>query len=290
MAGAGRAPEADNPFSLQSRMIGGGARPALELLEARPRGPARGAPLLFVHGAFGGAWVWREIYLPWFARAGRFARAVSLRGHGRSEGRHALAATSLDDYLDDLLLAIGDCDEAPVVVGHSMGGYLAQLLLGRARMRGLALLASLPPDGLALVGPQLAATEPRMWLDALFGTVGLGGKPFAESAEMELLFSDGLPRELVARYAARATPEAPGALKELHIPRPVASALFCGVPTLVVGGGIDRLVGRDATLRTALYHGGRHEVSAGLGHFLMLDIGAETVAALLLDWLDHRGL
>ena len=61
-----------------------GGAPALELLEAVPDGEARGAPLLLAHGAFGGAWMWREIFMPVFAAAGRRVVAFSIRGHGAS--------------------------------------------------------------------------------------------------------------------------------------------------------------------------------------------------------------
>ena len=56
---------------LWERMVPGrDGMPALELVEAGPAGPATGAPILFVHGAFGGAWMWREIFMPYFAAAG----------------------------------------------------------------------------------------------------------------------------------------------------------------------------------------------------------------------------
>ena len=86
------------------------------------------------------------------------------------------------------------------------------------------------------------------------------------------------------------TPEAPGALAEAHLPSAVLSAALFGVPTLVVGGTNDRLVWRGSTLRTAFYHGGMHRTAQGLGHFMMLDVGAETVARLVLDWLEERRL
>ena len=47
-----------------------GEGPALELVEAFPDSQATGAPLLFVHGAFSGAWCWAERFLPFFARVG----------------------------------------------------------------------------------------------------------------------------------------------------------------------------------------------------------------------------
>ncbi len=57
-----------------TRMLARPGAPALEWIEARPGGKAQGAPLLFVHGAFGGAWIWGEIFLPHLARRGRGRR------------------------------------------------------------------------------------------------------------------------------------------------------------------------------------------------------------------------
>jgi len=66
--------------------------------------------------------------------------------------------------------------------------------------------------------------------------------------------------------------------------------MLYGLPTLVVGGLNDRLVLRSSTLRTAVYHGATHRMAPGMGHFMMLDIGAEEIARLVLDWLEERGL
>ncbi len=58
----------------------------------------------------------------------------------------------------------------------------------------------------------------------------------------------------------------------------------------MIGGGNDRLVWRASTLRTALYHAAAHRTVENLGHFMMLDRGAEEVARLVLDWLEERRL
>jgi pimeloyl-ACP methyl ester carboxylesterase len=107
-----------------------------------------------------------------------------------------------------------------------------------------------------------------------------------QAAGYQILFSEGLPRERVAAYAARMVPESSRALLEAHAPGPVIPAAFCGIPTLVVGGDNDRLVWRPSAIRTALYHGGLYRPAAGMGHFLQLDIGAEDVARDVLDWIE----
>jgi pimeloyl-ACP methyl ester carboxylesterase len=269
-------------------MLAAPGAPALQMIGAEPTGPRTGAPVLFLHGAFAGAWMWREIFMPHLARRGWASAAVSLRGHGGSEGRDALREARLSDYCDDVRRALAAFDEPPVVVAHSLGGLLAQMLIGRVTMRALALLASLPPEGLMLESPRLAAMEPRIWLEAFSGSLA-GAKQPITLAAYQLLFSEGLPPERVARYAARMIPEAPRALADAHLPGPVLSASAFGIPTLVVGGTADRLVSRGSNLRTALYHGAEHRMIDGVGHFLQLDLGAERVADELLAWLDRHG-
>ncbi len=39
----------------------------LEVLRREPASASESAPLLFVHGAFHGAWCWDVHFLPWFA-------------------------------------------------------------------------------------------------------------------------------------------------------------------------------------------------------------------------------
>ena len=140
-----RSDEAGAAPRVKARMLPGA--PGLEFVEAEPDFAPTGAPVLFVHGAFAGAWMWREVFMPFFARRGRACAAVSLRGHGGSEGRAGLRAARLSDYRDDLQRAFAALPEPPVVVAHSLGGLLAQQLIGREEMRALALLASLPPKG-----------------------------------------------------------------------------------------------------------------------------------------------
>ena len=56
----------------------------LDLISRYPETTPEPTPLLFVHGSFSDARVWDENFLPYFARRGYAAHAVSLRGHGRS--------------------------------------------------------------------------------------------------------------------------------------------------------------------------------------------------------------
>ena len=74
----------------------------LEIIEASPPKSRKGGarPLLFVHGAFAGAWCWAEHFLPYFAKQGFRACALSLSGHGGSPGRERLDWLSISDYVN----------------------------------------------------------------------------------------------------------------------------------------------------------------------------------------------
>ena len=273
-----------------ARRLAAAGLPTLELLEVRPPERREGsAPLLFIHGAFAGAWCWSESFLGFFGRQGRHAAAVSLRGHGGSEGHDALRRASLDDLADDVARAMASFGEPPVVVAHSLGGYLAQLLIRRADMRGLVLLGSLPPDGMALVGPRLALMEAKIWSEAVTATV-TDSRATIDLAGLQILFGEGIPRERALRYGAQLVPESPRALAEAHMPRPIFSSAMAGLPTLVLNGAADRLVWPADALRTAIYHGAEHRFFDDGGHFLMLDPCADEVGAAIESWLERRGL
>jgi pimeloyl-ACP methyl ester carboxylesterase len=78
---------------------------------------------VLVHGAWGGAWVWRRVLGPLRA-AGHEVHAVTLTGDGeRAHLRHA--GISLDDHIADVV-GLVDAEELNgiVLVGHSYGGLV----------------------------------------------------------------------------------------------------------------------------------------------------------------------
>jgi len=59
----------------------------LEVITEKAVSDVRSVPILFVHGMWHAAWCWAEHLLPYFAQHGYASYALSLRGHGGSEGR-----------------------------------------------------------------------------------------------------------------------------------------------------------------------------------------------------------
>jgi pimeloyl-ACP methyl ester carboxylesterase len=261
--------------------------PALEILETEGAGRGK-PPILCLHGAFGGAWMWNEAFLPALAALGRSAAALSLRGHGSSHGRESLSVARLADYSQDVLRANDALSETPIIVAHSLGTLLAQRLLWQRPVRALVLLAPLPPEGMLLLTPRLLGTVPEVWLDMVSGFFGDRTVAFTHSRGAVL--SSRLSAADLDRYLALMVRESHFALLDCHVPVPIAPAFALGVPTLVLEAGEDKLVPRDAVMRTALYHGAEHRIVEGAGHLLHLERGAESMAQDVVKWLHHRGL
>ena len=121
-------------------------RKLLEHLAISPPERRYATPLLLLHGAWHGAWCWRPA-MEDFARRGFAVHAISLRGHGGSDRVRGFNFCGLADYVEDLRTAIAALDAPPVVVGHSLGGYVLQCLLMQQRLPGAVLLATMPIGG-----------------------------------------------------------------------------------------------------------------------------------------------
>ena len=118
----------------------------LEIYEGVPSSQAAAdrPPLLFVHGAYTGSWMWSK-YVPHFVREGWTCYAMNLRSHYRSRVLDMTRVT-FEDYLEDIRevirAAIAERGKPPVVIGFSMGGILGQKLAETDRLAGLILVDS----------------------------------------------------------------------------------------------------------------------------------------------------
>lgn len=106
-------------------------------------GPTRKPTIVLVHGAWGGAWIWRRVLAPLRA-AGHEVHAVTLTGDGeRAHLRHA--GIGVHDHVNDVLALVRAEELTDIVlVGHSYGGMVitgaADALLGAGQTRLHALV------------------------------------------------------------------------------------------------------------------------------------------------------
>jgi pimeloyl-ACP methyl ester carboxylesterase len=96
----------------------------------------------------------------WAARQGRACVRFDYSGHGESEG--AFTDGTIGRWLDESLAVFAACCRGPqILIGSSMGGWLA-LLLARA-LRRKSPVAAASVAGLVLIAPAVDFTEELMW-------------------------------------------------------------------------------------------------------------------------------
>jgi pimeloyl-ACP methyl ester carboxylesterase len=261
-------------------------QPRLEMLSLRARQPAR-APILMVHGAYTHAGSWMRTFMPFFAARGHDVHALSLRGHGGSEGAPLLDAFGLDDYGSDVVQALEAIGRPAVVFGSSMGGLVLQRLLATGtRPRAAVLLSSVPPSGLIASVSRLALRRPQ----ALGTLIQMAFGSRDGRGLIELLAHDPLPAtgdgdrgigRLLGRESGRALWEMTWA------PMGHASGRADGVPMLALHGEQDGMIPPTALDEVVARWGAEPVRIPGVGHVPMLERRWRTVAGTIARWLDR---
>jgi pimeloyl-ACP methyl ester carboxylesterase len=248
-----------------------------------------------IHGMWGGAWCWsnfREV----FERAGYNCVATTLRFHDmdpQAAPDPRLGTTSLLDYAADLEREIRALDTMPIILGHSMGGLLAQILASRGLGKALVLLVPASPAGINAIRPSVirsfwsAQTKPGFWKRPMRQT-------FNEAVYSMLQL---LPAEARRDTYRRFVYESGRAASEIgywpldrgHASRVDEAKISC--PMLVIGAALDRITPAAVVRRVAHKYrrSATYKEFTNHAHWLLGEPGWEEVAEHVLQWLKGPG-
>jgi pimeloyl-ACP methyl ester carboxylesterase len=250
-------------------------------------------PVLMIHGAFCGPWSLDGLRKK-FEEAGYRVTAPCLRFHDGKPPPAALGTTGLADYVADLKDEIEALKAPPILVGHSMGGLLAQMLASQMKAAALILLAPSPPWGVPpttlfeIGAAQAMHLHPGYWNMVL--------QPNRDVALAHSL--DKLPRHMRDAVYDRLVPESGRATFEImnwgldfnHASG--VDAAHVTAPLLFLTGSDDKINPPSTVARSAALYGARAttEVLDGMGHWLIGEPGWEKLAARALNWLGAQGV
>lgn len=211
--------------------------------------------VLLLHGGGQTRAAWRPAAVA-LAEAGRYVISLDLRGHGESEwpedGRY-----DLDAHVGDLRAVLAELQARPVIVGASMGGWIATAAIGES--------ATQLATGLVLVdAPPRMDREATQRIRSLLDTAPGRGQAWHPRA-----IENGIATDEVA-------------------PRLIAAARKVDVPTLLVRGARSPLSTPEAM---AEFAGCIRDVEvaevADAGHLVAVD-QADAFSALVVDFLERR--
>lgn len=209
----------------------------------------------------------------------------------------AIANRGVEEIVENYTKLIATLPDPPIVIGHSFGGLIAQILLSR----GLAI------GGIA-IDPAPMKGVWQIPLTALKASLSVIGNPFNFKKSKSLTYEQ-------FRYGfANAVSEIEA--KELYdrwtIPAPckplfqAATASFAGIettvntknttrgPLLITGGEKDNqapaIIGKASVTKYNNSVISDFKLFEGRGHSLIIDSGWKEVAEYCLTWLQKQGL
>ena len=250
-------------------------------------------PVLLLTGTNAAAWTMANVRTS-FEASGYVCHSLTYRHHDLPPGpeRDAkLVGVSIADFVDDARQAIEEIGESPVVVGHSLGGVVAQLLAAEGALRAGVLLNS------SIVSGILPTTDGERELGQLFISAGA----FWEQAlgqDLAVLTKYGLntlPTDMQHDIHARLGTESGRVLFEfvfwmydVHQTTLVdQNKVTC--PLLFISGTEDKAVATS----TARSMAERYETADflavdGACHYIQFDDQWPGTAAKALDWLSRK--
>ncbi|MGF6723383.1 pimeloyl-ACP methyl ester carboxylesterase [Paraburkholderia sp. GAS41] len=249
------------------------------------------AHVVFVHGMWSTPGVWDK-WRGQFERAGFSTEAFALPGHSGDEADHALHGLGLADYCEAVLQRVTNLSEPPVVVGHSLGGLIAQQVATRARLAAAILVCSAAP---APIFPQRLSMLPS--LARHFHPFGSWRGAFRLSRrEADCLIFNVVPptdrqrlyETLIAESGRVAWEAAYGTLNWTGSNRVEQTTLTC--PMLALAGGRDHIIPAGVSRRMARWYGEKMDYReyAAHGHWMLSsEAGWNLRAKEACTWLSE---
>ena len=242
--------------------------------------------IIMIHGAFCGGWAFDAFRRP-FDESGMRVQAIDLPGHGSKPDRLALSRLSMQDFAGAVVAACEAEPEPPILIGHSLGGLVAQIAATKTTLAGLILLAPSAPWGVAGITLEEAVSAVSLYMLGPFWTLAID--PDYSLARQYSL--NRLEREDRKAIYGRMGPESGRALWETlnwwldpflstQVPATKVRA-----PVLAVAGGRDLIHPPMTVRQTASRLGGEVIEFPEMSHWLIGEPGHEDVAKACLDWI-----
>ena len=206
-----------------------------------------------------------------------------LRGRHPDAEVAAMRLARLTGYFTDMVMRLKD---RPIIIGHSLGGLIAQQLLSRGLASKAVAIHSLPPPGVfALSVSFLRAGWPAL------GFFTPASRTFMMSfRQWQYGFANGMPQEWQESAYCLAIPESKHVVRDTIGPAARVDFRQTRGPLLMLAGDADRTIPAKLNFANYRKYEGAgtptdYKVFPGRTHAVLLQPGWEEVATYCLDWL-----
>ena len=248
-------------------------------------------PIVFIHGMWCGPEVF-EPYRKFFTERGYHCHLPALRLHDiKNNESTALGRLSLLDYAADLEAFIRTLPQQPILIGHSMGGLLAQILCARQLAVSAVLLCPASPSGVH----GLTASIVRSFFSVMTRW-GFWKKPnkLSPAAARYALFNR-LPADSAENAYQQMRYESGRAAFEIGfwlLDRNKASQVDnrkVRQPMLVISGADDHITPAAINKKVAnRYDQAEYRCYPNHAHWLIAEPGWQSIAGDIAGWLEQK--
>ena len=248
-------------------------------------GREKDAVVVFVHGMYHAAWCWKDFRVL-FAESGYKSYAISLRGHGRSEGGLWLA--SLGDYAQDVLQEVRALNRPVIFVAHSMGALVGARVVETFQPAAVVLLAPASPLSLRGVIGRVTCRCIELGLRALRKGRLRAVIPTLKEVAKYLFFSSQMPDAKFEGHFKKLGCESLVASLQMIIGWPARCPTYRplgNTPVIIMGAKNDVSVTESAVCYVAEKMGVKPAMVPDLAHDMMLDCNWEEAARQILHEL-----
>ncbi len=260
----------------------------LNIIKSKPNNSNDSLPVLvFIHGAWHGAWCWEKNFLPFFTKSGFECYTFDLPYHGRSRHQKGINTYRISDYIDVLKIILSDIDKPHILIGHSMGGYIIQEYLEKNDCAGAILMASVPSKPVWRLLFKMTANFPFSMLKAFIG-MNLAYLMDTPEKAKRFLFSSTMPEEEIRNYTNLMSSESLSVIVFDFLFSKLKGRKNHSYPVLVVSAEKDEMITISENKRTAEMQKADFVKIKNLAHDLMLDQNWEASAVTILNWMKKK--
>ena len=244
-------------------------------------------PLFFIHGAWHDKWCWEENFVPFFSKNGFDVYAITLPGHDGNKNDRKINLQTIGTYVKALEEELAELTETPVLLGHSMGGYILQKYLEKYPAKGYVLLASAPPSGIFAAVTRFFRKYPLAFLQSVF-SLNLYHLVADREKSVNMFFSRTTKATLLEKYTSSLGNESLLAFVGMMFPGNIRINYHTEVPGLAIAAENDNVINLQEQQEIAGFYRIALKTIEKSSHDIMLDPEWEKAAGMILDWMKKE--
>lgn len=260
----------------------------INLIKGKPELLRKDSPaIVFIHGAWHGAWCWQEHFIPFFTKNGYECYAFDLPNHGENKDLAGINQYRIADYINHLELVLAQINKHVVLIGHSLGGYIVQKYLEKKDCQAAILVASVPCKPIWRLFFKLCFHQPIAMFKMIM-TLDLFHIVNTTSKATQLLFSAELTEEERERFTQKLGSESFKMMTLDLLFSRINRRKNLAIPLLVQCAGKDNVVSISENKYTRRFQKADYQFFKEMAHDVMIDPKWMLSANSILNWLNKQ--